>query len=144
MRTFDTYIRDSDMAGPPNAETFLGPCFAILCIAFMWALNFACAIPYLPYRSLYGLFYAQIYYYYTTYHDRLALRLAVLLLWWVLLQDAHFCVLRYSISILETVHVAASIHMLYMYLVVDYANPSSLTNILWWVHELISFASTDA
>ena len=77
------------------------------------------------------MFCAQIYYYYTTYHDRLALRLAVLLLWWVLLQDAHFCVLRYSISILETVHVAASIHMLYMYLVVDYTNPSSLTNILW-------------
>ncbi|KAI0826398.1 hypothetical protein BC629DRAFT_1587199 [Irpex lacteus] len=82
----------------PNAETFLGPCFAILCIVFM----------------LYGLFGAQVYYYFTTYRDHPALRAVVFIL-----------------CVLETIHVATSIHVLYTYLVIDFADASKLLHVVW-------------
>ncbi|KAI0088894.1 hypothetical protein BDY19DRAFT_906379 [Irpex rosettiformis] len=85
-----------------NVETFLGPCFVMLCVTFI----------------LYGLLCAQVYYYYTSYRDHIALKLVVLLLF-------------LSISVLESLHVATSIHFLYSYLVVDYANPSKLLDIIW-------------
>ncbi|KAI0089024.1 hypothetical protein BDY19DRAFT_993833 [Irpex rosettiformis] len=65
---------------------------------------------------LYGLFCAQTCYYYTTYHDHLSLKLAVSVLF-----------------VLETLHVIAGIHMLYWYLLVNYANPAKLTQIPWSV-----------
>ena len=38
-------------------------------------------------------------------------------------------------SVLETLHVATCIHMLYTYLVIGFANPEMTLNILWWVIE---------
>ncbi|KAI0088893.1 hypothetical protein BDY19DRAFT_155163 [Irpex rosettiformis] len=92
-----------------NVETFFGPSFVILCISFI----------------LYGLLCAQIYYYYTTYQDHLALKLVVLLLF-----------------ILETVHVAASIHMLYGYLIINFANPAGIINISWSFKLLVYLEQT--
>ncbi|KAI0826472.1 hypothetical protein BC629DRAFT_83352 [Irpex lacteus] len=63
---------------------------------------------------LYGLSLAQIYFYLTTYRDHIAVKLLVVF-----------------VCILESLHVAFCIHMLYNYLIVDFANPVNVLNIIW-------------
>ncbi|KAI0089010.1 hypothetical protein BDY19DRAFT_162739 [Irpex rosettiformis] len=63
---------------------------------------------------LYGLFLAQIYNYFTTYEDHIIIKLAVTLL-----------------CILETLQVAACIHVTYTNLIIDFAQPEKLLYVLW-------------
>ncbi|KAI0088841.1 hypothetical protein BDY19DRAFT_151172 [Irpex rosettiformis] len=63
---------------------------------------------------LYGLGLAQVYFYFRTYHDHPAIKLLVIL-----------------VCILETLHVAFCIHMVYTYLIIDFADPGSVLNIIW-------------
>lgn len=122
----------------PNAETFLGPCFAILCIVFMWVFVYTYKLGAL-----------------TTLHSRQAvrsLRCSGILLLHNLpgsscsqsccvypLVSLHgndggsTCTLMFYVSVLETIHVVTSIHVLYTYLVIDFADASKLLNVVWSV-----------
>ncbi|KAI0826247.1 hypothetical protein BC629DRAFT_1587079 [Irpex lacteus] len=82
------------------SEEFIGPCFIIICFVLV----------------LYGVFCAQIYFYWTTYEDH--------------------CIVRWLVGVLvvlETAHVAFCIHALYDYLILDYNNSEALAKIVWSV-----------
>ncbi|KAI0687614.1 hypothetical protein BC835DRAFT_402409 [Cytidiella melzeri] len=81
-------------------EEAIGACFVIICVVFM----------------LYGVFCAQVFFYWTSYKDHLVVRCIVGLL-----------------TILGSAHVALCIAMLYRYLIIDYANSDALLTILWSV-----------
>ncbi|KAI0089006.1 hypothetical protein BDY19DRAFT_162006 [Irpex rosettiformis] len=84
----------------PLAGDFIGPCFIIICFVLM----------------LYGVFCAQVYFYWTTYKDHPVTKSLVVIL-----------------IVLETVHVAFCIHAVYDYLVIDHADPSAFTKVIWSV-----------
>ncbi|KAI0818857.1 hypothetical protein BC629DRAFT_1588182 [Irpex lacteus] len=84
---------------------FVGASFALFYIIFI----------------LYGVFCAQVYYYWTSYRDRLLLKGAI-------------C----SITVLETVHVALCIEVLYSYFVVNYGSPENLQRIDWSIGTSLS------
>ncbi|KAI0089025.1 hypothetical protein BDY19DRAFT_993834 [Irpex rosettiformis] len=83
-----------------DLESFFGSFFIALCVVFM----------------LYGLFCSQVFYYYTTYQDRLAIKFFV-----------------FTLLVLESLHAAACIHILYSYLIRDYTTPSKLENVVWTI-----------
>ncbi|KAI0826363.1 hypothetical protein BC629DRAFT_1587173 [Irpex lacteus] len=83
-----------------SVEDFMGPTFICIWLSYI----------------LYGLLLAQVYVYYTTYSDHIALKLLVL-----------------TVCILETALVATCMHMNYTYTVVDFVNPAKLLDIIWSV-----------
>ena len=81
--------------------------------------------------SLYGLFLAQLYVYFTTYQDGIIVKLAV-----TTLGSVSSSTLWYSYSanrsrILETLQIISSIHVLYNNLIVDFGHPERLAYLLW-------------
>ncbi|KAI0747286.1 hypothetical protein BC629DRAFT_1561681 [Irpex lacteus] len=81
-----------------SIDSFLGPFFLFICVSLI----------------LYGLAIAQVYFYFTTYHDNQPTRILVLLL-----------------CILETVHAVVCILSTYTFLISDFADPLRLLNIAW-------------
>ncbi|KAI0342478.1 hypothetical protein BDW22DRAFT_1357833 [Trametopsis cervina] len=80
-------------------EEFVGPCFLLICFVLI----------------LYGVFCAQVYFYYDTYReDHIIVRCVVLLL-----------------TLLETAHVALCMHAVYTYLIIDVVDPFALLEITW-------------
>ncbi|KAI0826457.1 hypothetical protein BC629DRAFT_82069 [Irpex lacteus] len=90
-------------------ESFLGSFFILIFFVFI----------------LYGIFCAQVYHYYATYRDPLALKLVVLLL-----------------CVLESLHAAACMHMLYSYLVLFVTEPAKELTIIWSVAAIIFLEHT--
>lgn len=86
------------------------------------------------FASLYGLFLAQLYIYFTTYRDHNAIVLIVSFLAYVSLQYPYHHALEfewYCCSALETMQVAACIHVAYTNLIIDFGNPLKLLTIVW-------------
>ncbi|KAI0089009.1 hypothetical protein BDY19DRAFT_162624 [Irpex rosettiformis] len=65
---------------------------------------------------LYGVFLAQVYFYLITYNDSFPIKLFVILLWG-----------------LETLHVAFCIHVMYTYLLINFATPERIVRVIWSV-----------
>ncbi|KAI0086159.1 hypothetical protein BDY19DRAFT_961633 [Irpex rosettiformis] len=98
-----------------SIENFIGPCFLLTWLSFI----------------LYGLVLAQVYFYFTTYQDHIVTQLTVVLIWFAY-QGIWWLKLNFfAFSILETLHVMVCMHMIYTYLIVDFANPQKILRTIW-------------
>ncbi|KAI0704358.1 hypothetical protein BC835DRAFT_1410417 [Cytidiella melzeri] len=86
------------MADALDVASFIGPLLVEICFALI----------------LYGVFCAQVYYWWCTYKDSLLVRIII-----------------WSLLILETVHVGFCIHVLYWYFIVNFSNVDGLEEIAW-------------
>ena len=119
-----------------NLENFIGPCFLVIWLSFMWVCKAArFDFAYHSSTRLYGLLLAQAYFYFTTYRDSIGTRLTVALIWSVcqLVRPIRNSPEFPTHSILETLDVIFCVHMIYTYLIVDFANLYKMAQILWWV-----------
>ncbi|KAI0791648.1 hypothetical protein BC629DRAFT_1593233 [Irpex lacteus] len=81
-----------------DVSSFIGPLLVEICFALI----------------LYGVFCAQVYYWWSAYKDPLHVRIII-----------------WSLLVLETVHVGFCIHVLYWYFVLNFNNEDSLNKIVW-------------
>ena len=93
----------------------------------MTVITYADDVP----TSLYGLFLAQLYVYFTTYQDGFIVKLAVTTLGFVSSSPLWYSYSANRSRILETLQIISSIHVLYNNLIVDFGHPERLAYLLW-------------
>jgi hypothetical protein len=130
-------------------EFLAGPLLVLVCLALMWvrASGLAWLRTYQAqsFRSLFGLFTAQVYYYWSKYeHDPFFLRMVVLAIWLVCFSRVAICgatdILRYlPYRSLECLHSGLCIHMLYTYFIVHFNSTHEVDNIVWYEATAISW-----
>ncbi|KAI0091758.1 hypothetical protein BDY19DRAFT_991436 [Irpex rosettiformis] len=81
-----------------DVSAFIGPLLVEICFALI----------------LYGVFCAQVYYWWSAYKDPLHVRIII-----------------WSLLVLETVHVGFCIHVLYWYFILNFSNENGLNEIAW-------------
>lgn len=85
-------------------------------------------------RSLYGVFFAQAYYYWTTYEeDPIHVKLFVALLWLISsLYHWQYTSKATSHRLLESCHTGFCVHIIYFYFIAEFGNPiRGLETLVW-------------